>query len=347
MTPRLLRSGAALMLIALSACDNVRWGGADVTIVSPPPRTAAGVSAVTDEEAGVRMPTGAVLYYVRRGEDATTMRPVAEIDGDTLLAILPGADPETFGNRFIADHLRQGAEFVLFANGVRVGTFVVQGAEMPQFAVCPRVPQAVGLLELAQGTEEVVEMLALARNQAPQVARRLGTPTQPTRSMQVIGPILAERIMRARRAPLPGNWQRAMQQLRPFPVGAAGEMGFAATFLVGDELGPGGNDEGHSTFFIGAPRQTTFDTVFVDFTVYQQAGKRAPRVIDFLDWSRSGQVELLLEVYSVDQSWFEAVGRDQAGRWRRIFDGRCPAGGLQQVPQGEAVEEEEEEPGSG
>jgi hypothetical protein len=332
MTLRLLRSGAALILMTLSACDNVRWGGADVTIVAPPPRATVAVDANGDEDPALRLPGGPVLYYVRRTEDGTSMIPVAEIDGDTLLPIRPGNDPETFGNRFIADHLRQGAEFVLFANGVRVGTLVVQGAGMPEAMTCPRVPRAQGLLELAQGTEEVVEMLALARTQAPQVARRLATPTQPTRSMQVIAPILAERLMRARRAPLAANWQRAMQQLRPFPYGTAGEMAFAATFLVGDELGPGGNNEGHSTFFIGSPMQTTFDTAYVDFTMYQQSGKRAPRVVDFLDWSRSGQVELLLEVYSVDESWFEAVGRDQQGRWRRILDGRCPQPGAPAAP---------------
>jgi hypothetical protein len=325
MTPRrILRGGAALILLALSACDNVRWGGADVTVVSPPPRATAAVDAATGEEIGERLPTGPVLYYVRRAEDGTRMRPVAEIDGDSLLRLEPGADPQTWGNRFIADHLRQGSEFVLFSNGVRVGTLMVQAAEMPVAAACPFVPHAFGQLELAQGAEEIVEMLALSRNHAPQVARRIATPTQPTRSMQVIAPILAERIMRARRAPLPGNWQRAMQQLRPFPVGQAGDMGFATTFLVGDELGPGGNDEGHSTFFIGAPAQATFDTVFVEHTVYQESGKRAQRVVDFLDWTRSGQVELLLEVYSVDESWFEAVGRDTRNRWRRIFDGRCP-----------------------
>jgi hypothetical protein len=269
------------------------------------------------------MPTGAVLYYVQRAEDGAVMRPLAEIDGDTLISIQAGADPETFGNRFIAEHMRQGSEFVLFSRGLRVGTLVVEGSEMPASGACPLVPHARGVLELSADAGEAGELLALSRLQAPQVLRRLGAPLQPTRNMQVIAPILAERVMRARRAPLAGNWQRAMQQLQPFPYGTGGQMAFAATFLVGDELGMGGNNEGHSTFMIGAPVQASFDTTYVDFHVYQQSGKRAPRVVDFLDWNRSGQVELLLEVYSVDESWFEALGRGQDGRWRRTFDGRC------------------------
>jgi hypothetical protein len=322
---RTIRGGLALILIGLTGCDNVRWGGADVAIVSPPPRAAvdAGDAPADGAAEPERIPTGSLLYHVRRTEDGAMMRPIAEITGDTLVPIRAGADPESFGNRFIAEHMRQGSEFVLFSQGLRVGTLVIEGAEMPEGGGCPVVPHARGILELGQDLGETTELLALARLDAPQVLRRLGTTNQPTRNMQVIAPILAERVMRARRAPLPGNWPRAMQQLQPFPYGTAGQVGFAATFLVGDELGRGGNNEGHSTFIIGGPAQASFDTTFVDFTLYQQSGKRAPRVVDFLDWNRSGHVELLLEVYSVDQSWYEALGRGQDGRWRRIFDGRC------------------------
>jgi hypothetical protein len=331
---RTLRGGAALILIALTGCDNVRWGGADVAIVSPPPRAPSVADEVDEdgEPVAERLPTGPVIYYVQRTEGGALMRPIAEIGGDTLIPVRAGTDPESFGNRFIAEHMRQGSEFVLFSNGVRVGTLVVESAEMPEGGGCPLVPHAVGALELSQAVGEATELLALSRLQAPQVQRRLGAPTQPTRNMQVIAPILAERVMRARRAPLAGNWQRAMQQLRPFPYGTGDQMAFAATFLVGDELGMGGNNEGHSTFMIGAPVQASFDTTYVDFTLYQQSGKRAPRVVDFLDWNRSGQVELLLEVYSVNERWFEAVGRDASNRWRRIFNGRCPTPGGQAPP---------------
>jgi hypothetical protein len=322
MLGRLARGGCVVILIALTACDNVRWGGADIAIVSPPPRATA-AHDVDPGDIAARLPAGPLLYFVQRAEDGARLKPVAEIDTDSLLPLRPGDAPEVYGTRFIAEHLRQGAEFVLFSGGVRVGTLVVRSAGMPDRATCPLLPEAAGDLELVEGLEDVHEMLALARIDAPQVPRRIGAPAQPTRSMQVIAPILAERVMRARRAPLPASWPRAMAQLRPFPYSAAGEMGFAATFLVGDTLGPGLNNEGHSTFIIGGPRTASFDTTYVDFTSYQQQGKRAPRVVDFLDWNRSGSVELLLEVYSVDDQWFEAIGRDTRQQWRRIFDGRC------------------------
>ena len=36
-----------------------------------------------------------------------------------------------------------------------------------------------------------------------------------------------------------------------------------------------------------------------------------------------GQPEVLLEVFSTDERWFEAVGRSEDG-WRHIFNDRCP-----------------------
>jgi hypothetical protein len=141
--------------------------------------------------------------------------------------------------------------------------------------------------------------------------------------MQVLAPILAERMMRARRAGLPGNWQRAMWQLTPFPVPVTQDAAFAATFLVGDTLGPGLDNLGHSTFFVGIPSQLTYDTAYVDFHDYAVASKYAPQVIDYLDWDRDDYPELLLRVYGISDSWLEAVGRGQDGKWKRMFSSRC------------------------
>jgi hypothetical protein len=66
-----------------------------------------------------------------------------------------------------------------------------------------------------------------------------------------------------------------------------------------------------------------YDTAYVSFSDYRETGKRAPRVVDFLDWDRSGHVDLLLQVYGVDATWFEAVARGADGRWRHVLSGRC------------------------
>jgi hypothetical protein len=78
-------------------------------------------------------------------------------------------------------------------------------------------------------------------------------------------------------------------------------------------------------FFVAVPQaQITFDTAYVYFHNYPQTGKQAPRVVDFLDWDRDDEMELLLEVYGPQQSWFEAVGAVK-GKWRHIFKDQCAA----------------------
>lgn len=323
MRRRLLGWLAALSLTVSTGCDNVQWGGADLAIVPPPPKgTTATGTTVTLE--GERIPNGPILYYVRLVGNGGTIVPIGEIAGDSLRPLRPTRSWENFGERFIAEFLRHGTEFALYHNGMRAGTYVVQGASVPDASVCPRLPVGTGSLELRSGADSATEFLALAKTQAPEVRNGIGGAIPPTRGMQVVGPILAERMLRARRAPLPGNWQRAMAQLKPFPLAGAADPGFAATFLVDDTLGPGFDDVGYSLFFVAIPQgQVGYDTAFVQFHPYERGGKAAPRVVDYLDWNRDGQVELLLQVFGTNQTWFEAVGQGGTRGWHRIFHDRC------------------------
>ena len=316
------RLAACLIVIAASGCDNVQWGGAELAFVPPPPK--AQESAPGDEEPGEdRLPEGPLLHLVRaEGGGIATLVPIAEVSGDTLIP-LEANDWEAYGNRLIAEHYRAGAELALFRSGARVGTFVVQSAEIPPADVCPRVPRVTGVMELGPGAGDAVEFLALRKTDAP-APPQPAAAAQPTRAMQVLAPILAERLLRARSAPLPGNWQRAMAQLTPIPIAGSNDPGIAATFLVGDTLGPGLDDDGSSLFFIATPQaQTGYEPVHVEYNNYASTGKTAPRLVDYLDWDRDGQVELLIQHYGVADTWFSAVGRT-GNRWRVIFQHRCP-----------------------
>ncbi len=325
---RSLRFLPVLCVLALVGCDNINWGGVEFAIVPPPevnvtPATGTGMGG---EDVAERMPEGPVLYYVARSADGALMMPVGEIAGDSMLPIRARGDAQAFAQRFIGDHLRQGSEFVLFSNGRRVGTLVVDAAEPPAAGTCPALPRARGSMELATGADQISEFIAIANPYAPEIRRRAGAPVEVSRTMQVLSPILAEKMIRARRAPLPGNWQSAMEQLRPIPVSGASDPGFATTFLVSDTLGRGADNEGYSLFFVGVPAQFSYDTVFVQYTNYAEAGKAAPRIVDFLDWNRDDQPDLLLQVYGINDVWFETVGKTQSGKWRRTFRDRCPQG---------------------
>lgn len=316
---------ATLILTFATGCDNVQWGGVSVAVVPPPPKAAA--PATGPGEGPVEpLPQGPILYYVAHSAGGATMTPLGEVSGDSVIPVRARHDWEAFDTRFIAQFLRRGNEFALFHEGRRVGTFLLQSASVPPASVCPRVPMAEGGLELAPAAEQLTEFLALAKTSAPNVRNQVSPPIEPTRSMQVVGPILAERLLRARHAQLPGNWQRAMQQLQPFPLSGTADPAFAATFLVDDTLGPGYDNVGYSLFFIATPQgQVGYDTAFVQFHDYADGGKAAPKVVDYLDWNRDGQVELLLQVYGTDSSWWEGVGKVD-GRWRQLFLDRCEGG---------------------
>ena len=324
-----------LILAAVTGCDNVNWGGAEFAVV-PPPKV-SGTPQTSGEEVEERLPTGPLLYYVVNRATGATMVPVGEISGDSLLPLRARKDARVFAQRLIAEHMRQGSEFVLYRGGSRMGRLVVDSASAPAPNVCPALPRASGTMELASGTDGLGEFLAISEQHAPEIRRRTGAPLQVTRTMQVIAPILAEKMIRARGAELPGNWQRAMAQLRPIPIAGGTDAGFAATFLVGDTLGLGADNDGYAVFYIGTPAQFSFDTVFVQYTDYTREGKAATRIVDYLDWNRDDQPELLLQVYGIKDVWFETVGRGASGKWQRTFRDRCEQGsGAAPVPQPDA-----------
>lgn len=321
----------ALMLTLATACDNINWGGADVAVVPPPPKASG--TPTNAEDVAEALPEGPILFYVVPNQGGGVMLPVGQIAGDSLIRLRAKKDPGLYAGRFIAEHMRRGAEFALYHNGARLGTFVVQSASPPAPNTCPPLPRAQGTLELSGAAVGVTEYLAIAKPHAPEIRRQLNFAVQPTRNMQVIAPILAEKMIRARRAELPGNWQRAMAQLKPIPIANARDAGFATTFVVGDELRMGGDNLGYSLFFIGVPgAQFGYDTAYVKFVDFTKQGKAAPRVVDILDWNRDGQVDLLLQVYGISDTWFEAVGKNQRGEWQTMFTDRCEQGGASSIP---------------
>ncbi len=321
-TGALLRLPIAFMVIGLAGCDNVEWGGFDLSVVPPPPTA----SPVNDELPDVeRLPDRPILYHVSRGADGAVIVPVGEVADQGIEAIDAGPDPDSFGARFISAFMRQDAELTLFRHGRRAGTVIVDSAFVPTDA-CRQLPWATGTLELAGAAGDATEFLAMARTQAPPGTVMPGRNLQPERRMEVVGNIMAEHVLRARRAQLP-NWAVARRQLQPFPVAGSQDLGFTATFLVGDQLQVGGDDNGYSLFILYTPQPPTgYDTAYVNFTSYPVDGKAAPRVIDFLDWNRDGQADLLLEVFGSRSSWFEAVGR-VGDDWRRTFRDRCTVPG--------------------
>ena len=77
---RIARTAAGLIVILLTGCDNVSWGGVDVAVVPPPPKAVA----VTEEteQAGVEpLPTDPILSVENLRLQLRGDPPVTLVDG--------------------------------------------------------------------------------------------------------------------------------------------------------------------------------------------------------------------------------------------------------------------------
>ncbi|MEN8374265.1 MAG: hypothetical protein ABFS34_02325 [Gemmatimonadota bacterium] len=299
------------------------WGGVDFDVVPPPPReqpAAEGASAEASPET-IALPTAAVLFVARAGGGGARLRPVAELAEDGLRPLGLEPLPEEYWRRFVTEFMRQGSEFSLYRAGRRAGTFVLDGASPSGDGACAATATATGGLELAAGVERAGDFLALAEGTLPPqtgVGRDSAAAAALRARGRRVGPILAERLLRARGAGLPGNWQAALVQAQAFPSPDGGD-GLVATLLVGDTLGPGLDDLGFALFYLATPSADRsgigLDTVFTAFWDYPQTGKTAPRVLGYLDWDRDGWPGFVLEVFDTSSSRLETLQRDESGQW--------------------------------
>ena len=115
------------MISVLGGCDNVEWGGVELSLRTPPPRDTVPATPELEEADFTRpLPSGPLLYLVERSSDNTVMRPLAEI-ADTGLIALPGATDSTWWEAVRATRTAPSAEFHVFADGTRVGRFTARG----------------------------------------------------------------------------------------------------------------------------------------------------------------------------------------------------------------------------
>jgi len=315
----------ALIIILAAGCDNVSWGGLDFDVVPPPERAppVAEADAEEPESRDVALPSDPVLFVARWDGGRVRLLPLAAVGADGFAALHADDIPDGFWRRFITERMRQGSEYTLYHDGRRAGTFVLSGAEVTTETGCPAFAIGTGEAELADRVPRDGTFLALpegtlppALDPAPDSATRAALEGRNRR----LGPILAERLLRARGAGLPGNWQAALAQARAFPT-PEGSRGLVATLMVGDTLGPGLDDQGYALFFLATPSAdrsgTGLDTVYTAFADYPATGKAAPAVVDYLDWDRDGWPSFVLEVFGTVGRRFDMLARDGEGEWTR------------------------------
>jgi hypothetical protein len=316
------RAAALLILTALSGCDNVQWGGSSMQVVPPPPATdVVQVSAITEGAASLGLPTGSLLFHVVRTAEGAQIIPVAEISGDSLRTLRrpAGVSPQAYEQRFRRAVLEPNSQFVLFRRGARVGTATVQGNG--PVSTCG-VPSSVGLVTTVAAAAAEREFIAFRKGLEPDVVGEF-SPPQVAGPIRRYGPLIAERAVLQNGLARPRSWPGAQRDLQALDVIRGGQPEMASTFLVGDQLAVGPPEEdGWSVFFVASYEQRTgYNPFYTEVSDYRKVGKRAPKLVDYLNWNRTGGAEMLVQVFGAQDSWYEAVSQDRGNRWARVWEG--------------------------
>ena len=322
-TPRwLLLAG---IVTAATGCDNVDWGGLEISLKGPPADTVApvGDSLDTEEVAPSGPDLGPLLYAAFRQGDTALVYPVAEL-GEGGLHPLSSHDTEALAEGILRARLAAGGTLVLFHEGVRVGTLLLRGEGEVDTGFCPPRPRASGPIQLIPDAIQVEHFLALEEDPGAGYPFREYRSLESTYDQRVASLNLASRAITSMGISWPPSLLEARRDLQILSLPDPENPSVLATFLYDDQLQVAPAPEsGYSLLVLGTPRNGRFDLAFSWHRSVGEEGKGAPRYFSRLDWDRDGQEEILLEVLGAGERWFAALDREEES-WRMNFQDACP-----------------------
>ena len=311
----------AVILTGAPACDNVAWGGAEWQLVPPPVTEIDSLSPEAQaaaEEPGPRTYGPLLLAGALEGARAT-LAVVGEVQGDGLMAI-PN-EPEEVER--VEGLTAEGSQWILFADGVRVGRLTADDAGTST-AYCPARRTVSGVVEMVPTASTTERLLALPASVSDGRAYDAFSPMSDVYDQRVASLSWAGEAIPRYQASWPADGLvAARQDIRAFqPAGAPGPV-VAATFMYRDQLAVAPPQSGaYALFVLGAPRGGEYVEDFAWYRPADAEGKGAPRYFDHLDWDGDGNAEILLEVLGAERRWFATLGR-RGGQWTRTFQDVC------------------------
>lgn len=315
---------ALVIISALSACDNVEWGGAEVHLEPPPPTEfgAPAESEAATEEDGPTLPTGPVLYVGVRDSVQTRLIPVAEIAGDSLLPLAGRAATAAYRSAFVDRHMAPGRQFVLFAGGTRVGTLTARQVSTAG-TFCGEPPAVTGPVELVPEAVGASRFLALALDDARDYEHGTYRVVESDRSQHLASLDLTGDLIPQVGALWPTSLQAARIDLRAFQLAPGGPDAFASTFVFRDEMGiREAESSSWALFLMALAGEEGYRPAYVWYREAGREGRGVPLFWEHFDWDRDGETEILLEVLGEDARWTAAVAR-RGAEWQRIFQTPC------------------------
>lgn len=320
----------AVILTVASGCDNVGWGGIDVNLKTP--RTKAELAAETpgpaafaaeESEALPELPNGPILLAGRRSGSEATLTVVGEIQGDAIGAFVSDSEIPGFRDRFTAELLAPGSEWVLFAQGVRVGRLTATSSGLDEQYCVPR-PTISGVVELVPNAISVDLLMALPAHAASERAYDPYRVHRHDYDQRVASLNLAsEAIPRLGAAWPPDGVLSARADIQAFQMADAPGQSIAATFMYRDQFGLSAGSAGaYSLFLMGRESAGGYEAVYMWYRPVDSEGKGAPRYFDHLDWDGDGTEEVLLEVFGSERRWFAGLAQ-RSGTWVRTSEDSC------------------------
>jgi hypothetical protein len=320
-----------VILVAASGCDNVSWGGIDVRLEGPPETESAVADTVTAEVVLPELPQGPVLFRVDRSAGRASLSPVGEISGDSLL---PLSDEADFRDYFVQQRMSSGSEFVLFADGTRVGRFLTADSAWVSAETCGAPPVVSGIVELVPSAASTTRFLALPADRGDSFPRdpfSVRTIDQGTRvtAANIAGTVIMDAGTR-----WPPSMARARGDVQLLGMGTDEPALIAATYLYEDQMAisPPGTGA-YSFFYLAEDRGVGHRFSYYWLRNAQDEGKGAARYFGHMDWDGDGTVEVLLEVLGAAERWHAALERTVDG-WDRSYEDPCGAPERQVLPTG-------------
>ena len=313
------------IVMVVLGCDNVEWGGVDVslrspsepTIMEPPPPPADTTATPVTPE-----PSEPVLYLGRRVGSEAWLVPVAEMHADGLHAFPEDGSAQEI-RAFAERHFAGGSTFTLFSEGVRVGTLTA--AEYSVVAsYCGVRPRVRGPIEVVPNAAATNTFLALSSDVGTSFAYEDYEAVVQTRDLRVTSLNTMRALLPTLRATWPESVLAIRRDIQMFRDGSEEAPTVVATFVYGDSLqvGPAAPDA-YSVFLIASdPDGSGYQTSYVDYRLWSQHGKGAARYFDRMDLDGDGTPELILEVLGESSIWIATLKRGDDG-WRESYRSSC------------------------
>lgn len=323
-----------MILAAAAGCDNVAWGGFDVRLKAPPERESAAVDeAVPDAPALPELPSGPVLFRVDRSGSQSTISPVGEIASTGLVDLTPESDAPGFRDHFAGERM-VGREFLLFADGARVGRFIARDSVRVDGEACSQPPSVNGIVELTPQAASATRFLALEATAAGNPEWDGYAPVSVDQSTRTTAANVAGTVIMAAGARWPPSMAGARGDVQLARFNPDEPPILAGTYLYQDQMAiVEAVPSSYSFFYLAEDGGIGYRYSYYWFRVTGDDGKGAARLYGHMDWDRDGRQDVLLEVLGADSRWHAALARTDGG-FERTFEDACGSSS-RQAPQGE------------